>query len=53
MHMGRGKWALALIWAMLKPGLPFNRSDAPGDDIEALKTRIAELEAKLDRAREV
>jgi amino acid transporter len=46
-------WALALIWAMLKPGFQFNRNDAPGDDIEALKSRIAELEAQLDAAREV
>lgn len=46
-------WALALIWALSKPGLQFNLNAASGDDVEALKRRITELEADLEEKGEV
>lgn len=46
-------WALALVWAMTKPAFQFNRRDEPINDVEALKSRLKELEVRIDVAQEV
>jgi hypothetical protein len=43
-------WALALIWALMKPvAQPYAADSTPGE-VEALKTRIESLEARLEAA---
>lgn len=43
-------WALAVVWVLMKPGVRVTRTDTRTDDTEALKARVAELEARIDAA---
>ena len=42
-------WIVAMIWAQIKPAA----SAPPGEDVDALKARVAELEAQLASSGEV
>lgn len=45
-------WALAMIWALMKPVIPLNRSNTTTDEAEALNAR-AEIDTNIDAAKEV
>jgi len=45
-------WALALIWAMAKPILQYSHREESSEDVEALKSQIIELKARIDAAQE-
>lgn len=42
-------WIVAMIWAQIKP----TATAPPGDDLDALKTRVADLETRLASPTEV
>ena len=41
-------WVIAIIWAFMKPIAPYQ--DDSADETEALRARVAELEARLEAA---